>query len=87
MTLEVFLESLATQSNFSDAERVSRSSILYLDTIGTVGYLVGDDLDRESSVFISSPPCKKGPKNVILRKGQAISKRIEFPSLITQGDK
>jgi len=62
MKLEVFLESLATQSNFSDAERASRSSILYLDTIGTVGYLVGDDLDREPSVFASPQPGQNGPK-------------------------
>jgi len=43
-----------------------------------VGYLAGDDLDRESSFFTSPQQGKNGPKYVIVTKGQAISKRIEF---------
>ena len=33
-----------------------------------VGYLVGDDLDKESSVFISLRPGKGGPQNGALHE-------------------
>ncbi len=39
-----------------------------LDTLGMVGYLAGDSLDRESSFFTSPQQGKNGPKICDLNK-------------------